>query len=609
MKSLELLAPAKDMATAICAINHGADAVYMGCEQFGARQNANNAIKDIEQVVNYAHRYHARVHITMNTILFDDELQKAYHLANQMYNIGVDALIVQDMALLNMNLPPIAIHASTQMNNIDIEKIKFYKQLAINRVILARELSLTHIQQIANEVDIDLECFVHGSLCVCYSGQCYLSYFLGNRSANRGACAQPCRLPYNLYDADGNLLAENKHLLSLKDMCRIDNLQDLINAGVSSFKIEGRLKDQTYVANVVGAYRMQLDNILENNHQYKKSSLGKVYFDFVPDVEKTFNRGYTSYFLHNTREKIAQINTPKSMGKYVGEVKKVSGNIFLVETEKQLSNGDGLCWFDEKGVLQGTNINGIEKQNWIKTSKDKCPAIGTKIYMNYDKQFFELLKREQTQRKISTNICFFSENEIFKIRLTDEDGNISIVEIGEGFQVAQNPEKCRQNIENQLKKSGGTIFEVLQVNITSSQIPFIPLALLNEKRRQLLTQHENLLIGTHKKEIRNAPAKNIEIYSTTADYTWNISNRQAEEFYRKQGVNILERAWECQSRQQQKTVMKTKYCLRFQLDMCLKNNPTRQKKLYMAYNDNYFCLDFNCRNCEMLIKPIDKIDK
>ena len=447
MKRLELLAPAKDRDTAICAINHGADAVYIGCEQFGARQNAGNTLADIEKLINYAHRYHVRIYITINTVLFDNELKTVQNLIYQLYNMGVDAIIIQDMALVNIDLPPIAIHASTQMNNIAIEKIKFYKQLGINRVILARELPLKTIQHIANTVDIDIECFVHGSLCVCYSGQCYLSYFLGNRSANRGACAQPCRLPYNLYDADEHLIAKEKHLLSLKDMCRINSLKDLIEAGVSSFKIEGRLKDKTYVANIVSAYRQELDNILEQQPWYKKSSLGKVRFDFTPDVEKTFNRGYTSYFLHDKREMIAQINTPKSMGKYLGKVSQTTTKAFRIDTDKKLLNGDGLCWFDQNNVLQGTNISGLE-ENWVPTNNKKAPTIGTKIYLNFDKHFFEQLKKEQTKRKIGVDICLLFENNNFKIRLTDEQGSISVLDLGKISPRHKTRQKAKKTLKN-----------------------------------------------------------------------------------------------------------------------------------------------------------------
>ena len=604
MQTLELLAPAKNVLMAQTAINHGADAVYMGCTAFGARQNACNTLSDIQQVVQYAHRYHAKVYTTLNTILYDNELEQARQMAYALYDIGVDAFIIQDVSWLNMPLPPVSLHASTQMHNADVQKIKHYQQWGLSRVILARELSLEQIQAIHQACDIEIECFVHGALCVCYSGQCYLSYSIGNRSANRGACAQPCRLEYELIDEKANRILPPQHYLSLKDMNRKQYIAEMAAAGVRSFKIEGRLKDEYYVANVVSAYRRQLDALQEQfPHLYTKASLGKVYFDFIPDESKTFNRGFTPYYIHGNREKTANFNTPKSMGKYLGIIDRCTSTAFHVDTQENIVNGDGLCWVNAQGKLEGMSVNNVQNNHVFK-SKEQDVRKGMPVYRNYDITFLNKLKRERTTRKIQVNIVVSVSGQHYHILLTDESGNTSEENITiAGAEKAKNEAMARNSMIKQLSKSSDTIFEVTKVDLLLSDIYFIPISILNNARRNLFDKHAELLLKNHVRPLPRPKTMHVEL-TEHLNYKANVSNHSAKEFYEKQGAVVDEMAMECTHAVQGKEVMRTKYCLRYELGACLASENARNlpKILRLRYKEHVLDLDFDCSNCEMILK-------
>lgn len=603
MRTLELLAPAKNLAMAQLAINHGADAIYIGCSDFGARQNAANSIPDVAVAVNYAHQYHAKVYVTLNTILMDNELEKARQLAYQLYNIGVDALIIQDLGLLNMDLPPIALHSSTQMDNRTLEKIKYYKRWGISRVILARELSLEQIAHIHQHCDIDLECFVHGSLCVCYSGQCYLSHRIGERSANRGVCAQPCRLPY-LLKSDNNIVAPARHYLSLKDMNRLDFLSDLANAGVKSFKIEGRLKDEAYLINVVSAYRQKLDAFLnENTSLYAKSSLGHCSWGFIPDISKTFNRDFTNYFINNQREKIANLFTPKSIGKYIGKIDFCNSSSFHIQTEETIVNGDGLCWINNNNNLSGCNVNTINNNNIQCSPNSEIPSKGTAIYRNYDHAFHTLLKREKTIRKINVNLYFYEKNNELVLSLVDEQGNESHLQINLPKDLANNKDLALKTIKQQLQKSGNSIFEIKSLEIALNKIYFIPTSVINNLRRQLFENHQQKLLSLHYKPKALQRENTTNYYIKNADFRQNISNSLAQKFYEKMGVHVKEKALECNVSCKEKEIFRSKYCLRYELEACLKSEHKNNlpNNLVLNYNNFSFKVGFDCEKCEMFL--------
>ncbi|MBO4581505.1 MAG: U32 family peptidase [Bacteroidales bacterium] len=610
MPVLELLAPAKNVLMAKTAVNHGADAVYMGGTAFGARQNACNSLSDIQQAVQYAHQYHAKVYVTLNTILYDNELEQARKMAFDLYDIGADALIIQDMSLLSMSLPPIALHASTQMHNADVQKIKHYRQWGLSRVILARELSLEQIRFIHQECDMDLECFVHGALCVCYSGQCYLSYSMGNRSANRGACAQPCRLEYELLDAGAGTVMPPGHYLSLKDMNRKHYIAQMAAAGVRSFKIEGRLKDEYYVANVVSAYRKQLDALLEDMpHLYSKASLGKVNFDFEPDEGKTFNRGFTSYFIRGSREKTANFFTPKSMGKYLGKIDRCTPATFHVDTEASIANGDGLCWVNAQGKLEGMSVNKVQNNHVFK-HKDLKVEKGLSVYRNYDIAYLNVLKRERTVRKIPINIAVSESNRQYHITLTDEAGNSSCEVIDlTGMEKAKNESMARNNIVTQLSKSSDSVFETVKVDVSVPELYFIPMSLLNNARRNLFEKHAEKLSECYVRPLPRPKNKDMGL-NMHLNYKANVSNKAAKHFYESQGAIVDEMAVECTHNLAGKEVMRTKYCLRYELNACLLSQNAKKlpSSLCLRYKEHVFDLDFDCSRCEMTLRKRQQCD-
>ncbi|MCD7740456.1 MAG: U32 family peptidase, partial [Candidatus Gastranaerophilales bacterium] len=478
----ELLVPANNKDIAIKAIKAGADAVYIGYSKFGARIQAGNTIEDLIELIEFAHIYRAKVYITLNTILKNDEIKSIEKLIRRLYYIKADGIIIQDMGILECHLPPIPLIASTQCHNNTLEKIQFLEKTGFNRVILPREFSLEEIKNIHKNTNIKLECFVHGSLCVSYSGQCYLSHVIGGRSANRGECAQPCRKKYSLKDANDKYILRNKYILSLKDLNLSNNLEDLIFAGITSFKIEGRMKNEAYVVNTTAYYRQALDKIL-NNYNLKRASTGYSEYDFEPDLYKTFNRGYTNAYLSGGKKDIATINYTSSLGEYIGVVKDVKKNHFSLNSN-MLNNGDGICFFDENKELIGTNINKTDNNN-IFPNNIKGIKTGVKIYRNYNKEFDDKLNNAGITRKIPAIIKVRETLTDYMYCLCDEEGNSAVLLISNTIEKAQDKEKSLNALHVQLLKSGNSEFKIEKADIKINTIPYLKISKINEIRRIL----------------------------------------------------------------------------------------------------------------------------
>lgn len=586
---LELLAPAQNLETAICAIKCGADAVYIGAKSFGARKSASNNLENIKALIEYAHKFNVKIYITINTILNDNELKEAQKLIYELYEIGADAIIIQDMGLLELDLPPIELHASTQCNIRTKEKVQFFEQVGIKRAILARELSVSQIEEISENSNIELECFIHGALCVSYSGQCYLSASVGGRSANRGECAQACRKKYSLVQNE-KTIAKDKYLLSLKDFCAEKYLDALIKAGVKSFKIEGRLKNETYVKNVVLYYRRFLD-------KYKKTSKGDIISDFEPDINKTFNRGYTSYFLGGNREaeenKIFNFETPKATGEYVGEVKEVGRNYFKIKTSKKINKQDGL-FFVLKDKTGGCLVNNIEDGK-IFPNKPLDIKAGAKVYRNQDTEFENTVKNTKTKRLIKTEITVYED----KISITDGEFETSVV--CEFEEEAKNPEKMRESFVKCFKKTGEGIFCAKDVIFKTQKTPFVVLSKLNEIRRELFSKLENIRLINYKRN-NFEKTKYAPYPEKITDYRLNVHNKAAEDFYKKCGVCPTDVSPEKSGNYKGKELMRTKHCLRRTNGLCLKKDGLKAPLFLADEFGKKYLLEFDCVNCEMVIK-------
>jgi 23S rRNA 5-hydroxycytidine C2501 synthase len=602
---IELLSPARNLETGIAAINFGADAVYIGASKFGARAAVGNSLDDIEKLVKYAHLFRSKVFVALNTILFDNELDEVQAMIHKIYETGADALIIQDMGILEMNIPPIALHASTQCDNRTAEKVRFLEKSGFSRAVLARELSLPQIREIAENTTIELEAFIHGALCVCYSGQCYMSQYLGKRSANRGECAQPCRLPWTVKDADSRIISDQKHQLSLRDLNQSSNLEKLIEAGVSSLKIEGRLKDVNYVKNITAFYRKELDRILETDITTRKSSIGKTIFTFTPDPEKSFNRHFTNYFLTERSKHIASPDTPKSLGKYIGTAGKLFKDHFILNSEEPIHNGDGICFFDSKHELVGFRVNKVEG-NKIFPHEPIEITTNTSLYRNYDHQFEKELGKIENCRSIHLRVELLENKNGLELK-----GNIS--ELDESVSVnyeiekepAQNENLARKNIVQNLSKTAGTIFKINKVEVNTAKIYFVPLGKLNEMRRNLLDKIYRHLSETYETEKRKTSEVSESFPLQTADYRLNISNHLAEQFYKKHGVLNPQKAFETELPKGRKVVMTTKHCLKFQLGYCTKYDKKAKilssSNLYLENKTATFLLEFDCKNCQMNI--------
>ena len=597
----ELLAPAKNLECGLAAINCGADAVYIGAERFGARADAGNMLDDIAALVEHAHKYWARVYATLNILLRDAELPDAIALAWQLDAIGVDGLIIQDTGLLECDLPPIPLIASTQMHNNTPEKVAFLEQIGFSRVILARELDLDAIREIrAAAPRIELECFVHGSLCVCYSGQCYLSYALGGRSGNRGQCAQPCRKAYSLIDGQDRVLEQNRHLLSIRDLNLSDHLGDLIDAGVTSFKIEGRLKDMPYVANTVAYYRARLDEALDERGVLKSSS-GTATYAFDPNLEKTFNRGFTTHFLQGRTETIGCPDSPKVMGEEVGLVAGINRNNVTIETSLALHAGDGICFFDTHRQLRGTFINKVDG-NTIVVEKPAGIQPGTLIHRSHDREFIATLKKARMDRRIGVELTLSETTGGLLLQAVDED-NVAVEQTFErAYEPAQNPEDALAIIRRQLTKTGATEFKCTGVTLELPRPHFLPVAALNAMRRDVLAQLAKARSDQRPTTTANIIKNDVPYPQESLTYLGNVLNRQAELFYRRHGVTKIERAAESNIDMLGHKVMTCRYCIKHQLGFCPRFGGTHPRIESLALLDeegNRLELRFNCQACEM----------
>ena len=605
-KKVEILAPAKNLVQGMAAINAGADAVYIGAPQFGARSNATNTIEDIEELVQYAHLFKAQVFVVVNTILYDHELEDCKKMIHELYAIGVDALIVQDMAVMEMDLPPIVIHASTQANNRDPKHVKFLADAGMKRVVLARELNLDQIKDIAKATDVELEFFVSGALCVSFSGNCYMSIANGERSANRGSCAQNCRLPYNLVDGTGKTLIANSHLLSIKDLDLSDQLPNLIEAGVTSFKIEGRLKDMVYVKNNTSFLRKKLDAFLENNDQFQKASSGRTFFNFDAEMDRSFNRGYTDYFVNKRTEKIGSWDSPKSQGQYIGKLIETKANGYIIENYEKLNNGDGLYFLNENNEPDGMQIN-IIVNNIVVPNTFKNIPTGTVIYRNSDAEFNRLVERDDSAvRKIGVNLTFTETNDGFMLVAIDEDGHQSISSFESVKELAKNEESTTPNIIKNLSKTGGTPFIVDDVKVEFSQNWFLPISKVNEVRRVVLEQLIDIRVKEYHREEFQIQKTDHPYPVSQLDFTYNVSNQMARAFYKRHGVTEIEKAFELQWDPGKSRVMVTKYCVKYELGKCARfQRDTMGEKvvepLTLTHGDNAYKLKFNCKPCEMEI--------
>lgn len=583
---VELLAPAQNLACAKAAIIYGADAVYIGANSFGARKNASNNLEDIKELVNFAHKYNVKIYVTVNTILNDNELKEAEKLINELYKIKVDALIIQDMGLLGLNLPPIELHASTQCNIRTLEKVKFFEDIGIKRAVLARELSLEKIKEIKQNTNIELECFIHGALCVSYSGNCYMSAYIGGRSANRGECAQACRKKYSITDEKGNFIIKDKYLLSLKDLCLKDYIKELVDTGVKSFKIEGRLKDEAYVKNVVLYYRKLLD-------EFDKTSDGIILSDFEPDINKTFNRGYTTYFIEKNKYDIFNFDTPKSTGEFLGVADKISKNGFGINTDKKISNGDGLCFFVD-GELKGCYVNKIENNIIYPNIILKNLKTGDKIYRNFDIEFEKTVKNSKTKRLIKTDLVINDKEIILN------DGIYSVKIPYRFDEIAQNKEKMIENIKASFKKTGDSIFYIDEIQIKTDKIPFLKISYMNELRRKLFEFLEEKRVENYKTNFFEK-TKYTKYRDEFKDYRLNIHNKKAKEFYEKCEVKNIEYSPESTKDFKNKEIMRTKHCLRRALNLCLKKGNADKLWFLIDEKNKKYPLLFDCKNCEMAI--------
>ena len=613
-RPIELLAPAKNLECGIEAINHGADAVYIGAPRFGARAAAGNSLADIEALVQYAHLYNVRIYVTVNTILRDDELKETEAMIWNLYRVGVDALIVQDMGLTQLNLPPIPLHASTQMDNRTVEKVCFLADAGFRQVVLARELSVNEISRIhAACPDTLLEVFIHGALCVSYSGQCYVSEACFGRSANRGECAQFCRMKFDLIDADGKEIEHQRHLLSLKDLCQIDHLEELADAGACSFKIEGRLKDVAYVKNVVSAYSQQLNKLISRRPQeYCRASKGEVEYSFTPELKKTFNRGFTTYFLKGRQRDIVSFDTPKALGEYVGKVKEIRGNSFNVAGLAAFANGDGLCFINAQRELEGFRVNRAEGGRLFPLRMPAGLKPGMALYRNNDVAFERILAGTTAQRKLTITMRLDMIDEGFELSI---DGN-PMASLECEHQQAQKLQAA--NIQRQLTKLGNTPYVCSQVELGRGvEECFIPSSLLADLRRRAIEAYEEMVdmeADSATADVAKAAKAANHSAKSAADnlcwqpeyrkfpYTYNISNSEASRFYVVQGLTAQSKAYEVEP-VKSALVMQCRHCLRYALGHCVKRGdkaPTWHEPLYLRLGDGRrFRLQFQCDECQM----------
>jgi putative protease len=623
---LELLSPARDADIGIEAVNHGADAIYIGGPSFGARSSADNSVTEIRRLVRHAHRFNSRVFVTMNTILRDDELEPSRKLAWQLYDAGVDALIIQDMGLLQIDLPPIQLHASTQTDIRTPEKARFLQDVGLSQIVLARELDLQQIKDIRQQTDCTLEFFVHGALCVAYSGQCYISHAHTGRSANRGDCSQACRLPYQVTDAAGRFVAHDKHVLSMKDNNQSANMAALVDAGVRSFKIEGRYKDMGYVKNITAHYRKLLDELLEQRPELARASSGNTTFTFTPDPDQNFNREFTDYFVQGRKEDIGAFDTPKNPGQAIGFVTRVGPDWVELETNDAqtiLHNGDGLCYYDLQKELVGMAINRAEPVSnaglghWRVFPKDPMHGFkdlrkGLEVNRNRDTTWVRVLDKKSSDRRIGVWVNFDETPQGFALTLTDEDGNTATAQMPAAKEVADDAAQAEFRLRENLAKFGATVFELAgdqsSITLNLAQPRFVPASLINPLRREAVELLEAARLAAYTRPTRAAAVQPPVPYpEDSLSYLANVYNAKAHDFYAQHGVKVIAAAYESQEEEGEVSLMITKHCVRFSMSLCPKQakgvtgvqGTVKAEPLMLINGKDKLTLRFDCKPCEM----------
>lgn len=625
MRQIELLAPARDYEHGYAALLCGADALYVGAPRFGARAAAGVAEADIARLCRAAHGFGARVYVAMNTLLYDDELAAAEQIAIRMWEAGADALIVQDMAFLRMNLPPVALHASTQTCNLEPEQIRFLARAGFSRVILERALHRDEIREIekpAREEGVGLEAFVHGAICVGYSGRCYLSRSAGPRSGNRGDCSQPCRVSWTLFDERMQSLIRDRHLLSVQDLNLTPSLEEMIDIGVDSFKIEGRLKDIAYVKNIVSWYRHRLDAIIASHSGLERSSRGVSSIEFEPAPQKSFSRGASLYFFSERRNRVASFDTPKAVGERIGRIERVGRDFFELASDETsrgtrvlsptfqgetngpvnpgsslLSAGDGICFVDAAGSLRGTHINGTEGGR-IYPNRMEGLKSGMELFRNHDATFVAAAGRSRDRRSLEVTAQI--EITATGIRLTYTDGDIYGEAFREGaFDPAQQPARAEETIRTQVAKTGDTVFRVTKADIVRDAARFVPLSLLNELRREATARLSENILRNHTRPPRKPEDKTFPYPTAAISGEMNVTNRLSEAFYRDHGVRQIEPGYDLQADLAGKRVMQSRYCLRHEIGECLREHPRYRGKLYLGNGPHRYELQFDCTACRM----------
>jgi 23S rRNA 5-hydroxycytidine C2501 synthase len=624
---LELLAPARDAAIGIEAVNHGADAVYIGGPSFGARTSADNSVQDIARLAAHAHRFNSRIFVTLNTILRDDELEPARKLAWQLYDAGVDALIIQDMGLLEIDLPPIQLHASTQTDIRTPEKARFLQDAGLSQIVLARELTLQQIAAVDAALGprdapgrAILEFFVHGALCVAYSGQCFISHAHTGRSANRGDCSQACRLPYEVKDSQGRIVAHDKHVLSMKDNNQSDNLREIIDAGVRSFKIEGRYKDMAYVKNITAHYRVLLDQILEERPELARASSGECTFHFQPDPDQNFNREFTDYFVQGRKEDIGAFDTPKNPGRQIGFVTATGPNFVELQTDDVdtvIHNGDGLCYLDLQKELVGLQINRAEatgkKGVWRVFPKDPMDGFkdlrkGVQINRNRDMDWVRGLEKNSAERRIGAWLTLDESADGLLLTVTDEDGHTGSATLPGPLQDAKDPSQAEAKLRANLSRLGDTLFQPLDVTLNLNGPRFVPVSQLNALRRDAVERLEAARSAAWHRLPRAKPVEPPVNYpEDTLTYLANVFNHKARDFYAKHGVKVIAAAYESHEEEGEVSLMITKHCVRFSLSLCPKQakgvtgvqGTVKAEPMQLVNGKEKLTLRFDCKPCEM----------
>ncbi|PMG75250.1 protease [Shewanella sp. 10N.286.51.B7] len=622
-KQLELLAPAKNADYGIEAIRHGADAVYIGGPAFGARHNAGNSVEDIARLAEFAHRYHAQVFVALNTILMDDEIEQAQSLIWSLYEAGVDALIIQDMGLLQLDLPPIAMHASTQMDNRTPEKAVFLEQVGFSQVVLARELNLPQIKQISDTTKLKLEYFVHGALCVSYSGLCNISHAFSNRSANRGECSQMCRLPCDLSTRDGEVLAENEHLLSLKDNNQTENLEALIDAGVTSFKIEGRLKDISYLKNVTAHYRQQLDAIIDRRNDLESMSHGRSEFTFTPDPEKSFNRGKTDYFINQRTALIEHFSSPKYIGEKVGTIVGVGRDFIKVDSAKagktiEFNNGDGLCFFIDgyqkqrlsDNKTKGLRVNRADGNTLFLTDVSKDLKVGVELFRNFDHQFDALLSKDSASRKIMVDMVLDDTEQGIALTVSDNHQHTVTIELEWAKEPAKDYAKADANLRTQLGKLGNSDYRLNQLQVNCANRWFLPASVINGLRRDAIAAFDEARINGYQRPLRGEHDKEARFPQKYLSFLSNVANDKSREFYEQHGVIQMEDTYEKNQVLTDAPLMVTKHCLRYSFNLCPKEvEGIKADPMVLDIGKDRLKLVFDCQKCEMMIVGSNQLVK